>query len=274
MKYALHLKRLIVQTTSIKHKRHILEMFLTNPNDSVFDEERNQWTINNILDESFDRFVGLDIHAPIPDETFALFDPSKLTYKPFGNSSAIYILYGQAILSHIVKTEELQPFVETCVEKICSLSDDEHVPILYALFMEKYMDTPMTGGSSYSQEQLERIGNILIDTLLYDDVHNMKYTLFEFQKKSFNHQSIDFRGDSIIQTIILKYKVKLMEYIKKEEYPEEKWEIYNFLKIQKEKPISISKRAMIKTRKARKLRKNTKTRNIIISLVFLYRCNL
>lgn len=275
MKYALHFERLISQSNVIKHKRHVLEAFLSDPYDALFDDESHQRSINCILSEMHDTFEDLDIHAPIPDKTFAMFDPSNFTYKASGNSSAIYILYGQSILSHIVKTEELQPFVKLCVEKICDLSEDSIVPIMYAVFMEKYFDdfTNMIGGS-YSHEQLHELGNILTRSIMYD--YGLHLFFLEIEKNHFYDLNVLSLGETLIESIILKRGVKVMmylEYIEKQEYPEDMWEVYAFLKTPKGKHITNPRKlttrnistnmVMIKTRKSvrkrhRKTRKQSR----------------
>lgn len=268
MKYALHLGRLISETTVIKHKRYILEAFLINPHDLIFDEESKQRTINNVLAQSFDKFHDLNIHAPIPDEQFALFDPSKFIYKASGNSSAIYILYGQAILSHMIKIEELQPFVKSCVEKICDLSDDSLVSIMYAVFVNKYFEDPVNMiGGSHSHEQLKDLGTIITQTLMYD--YEFKFSFFEFQKKYFHKLYVISIGESIVESIILKHGIKVMmylDYIEMKKYPEDMFEVYTFLKTPKDKRTIMPKKVtMLKTRKAvsrRRHRKYRKTRKL------------
>jgi hypothetical protein len=135
-----------------------------------------------------------------------------------------------------------------CVEKICDLSEDFIVPIMYAVFMEKYFDdfTNMIGGS-YSHEQLHELGNILTRSIMYD--YNFQLSSFEIEKKYLYNLNILSLGETLIESIILQRGVKVMmylEYIEKQEYPEDMWEVYAFLKIPKGKPITSPKKMTIR----------------------------
>jgi hypothetical protein len=217
--------------------RHIehLRVFLENPLDTRITDDV-KWHIVPIFKDlkcAIKSFRDFDIHTPIYDEKFRVFDPTKYFVK--FHELQYSVVYGQIILSFLLnqKLPELAAFVQQFINALIPLVDSEVVTTHYALFLERYPGVQAGGGTRqpYDPAHLKLIGQYLLEYLASDEIWP---EIIQTRKGTHRFSNGSFRLCSEqLRTIVLGHGIVidgLLDYIRTSPYPKSLSDISTFLK--------------------------------------------
>jgi hypothetical protein len=238
--YALHYAFLKEIYNPIRLHIESLHIFLENPLDDRITDDVKCNIANAItrLGCAIKSFRDFDIHTPIYDEKFRVFDPTQYFVKV--HELRYSIVYGQVILSTLFnkKCPELEVFVRQFVDALISLVDSDIVTTHYALFLERSLGVQSGGGRlrPYDPAHLKFIGEYWLEYLTATS--NVAWTGWvQTRKGSHRHSFGPLRVfPSQMSAIVIDYGIRidgLQAYIETSPYAVRLSDISDFLKIQR-----------------------------------------
>lgn len=239
-----------------------VHMFLENPLDDRITDDHKCKIANVIarLGCAIKSFRDFDIHTPIYDEKFRVFDPT--TYFVEFHELRYSIVYGQVILSTLFnkKCPELEIFVRQFVDALIPLVDSDIVTTHYSLFLERCLGVRGQGGGGtlrpYDPAHLKFIGEYWLEYLTATS--NVAWTGYvQTRKGSQRHSFGPLRVfPQQLRAIVLDYGIHidgLQAYIETSPYAVRLSDIADFLKIQRPRKKRNTFRRNQKRQRARRM---------------------
>lgn len=240
--YALHYAFLKEIYKPIHLHIESVHIFLENPLDDRITDDHKCNIANVImrLGVAIKSFRDFDIHTPIYDEKFRVFDPTQYFVKV--HELRYSIVYGQVILSTLFnkKCPELEIFVRQFVDALISIVDSDIVTTHYVLFLERSLGVrDQSGGGRlrpYDPVHLKFIGEYWLEYLTATS--NVAWTgSVQTRKGSHRHSFGPLRVfPNQMRAIVLDYDIHidgLLTYIQTSPYTARLSDISDFLKIQR-----------------------------------------
>lgn len=219
--YAIHYMWLLDQYQQFNVHMDLIRLYLENPMDERIDEDAKVHisasfrTVPTILKS----YRGFDIHTPIYDEKFRVFDPTSyhIDLLHGGNTIRYSIVYAQVMLALLLNNNsaELDTFVREFAYKVVELADSEVITTHYMLFLERHLDLEgqVGGGRSYNRSHLQFIGKYLLEYLVSESTWPEDVAV---RKYKYYHAGSWNVCEKLLRAIVIDHKVYidgLLEYI-------------------------------------------------------------